>query len=156
MALGTTFVKHGLQIAIVFMVLLVFINYESVTRTDHGRRQLRAKGRGQGQARKASQKTGSKRKNVLFIMSDDLRPQLNCYKGRYFPNPNSSFQMYTPSIDKLASESLLFRRAYVQMSICGPSRASLLTGRRPDTISNWLLNNNFRLADRFVSYLCLT
>ena len=88
------------------------------------------------------------KKNVLFIMSDDLRPQLNCYKGPHFPNPNSDFRMHTPSIDKLAGESILFRRAYVQLAICGPSRASLLTGRRPDTISEWHLTSNFRLADR--------
>ena len=88
------------------------------------------------------------KKNVLFIMSDDLRPQLNCYKGPHFPNPNSDFRMHTPSIDKLAEESILFRRAYVQLAICGPSRASLLTGRRPDTISEWHLTSNFRLADR--------
>ena len=64
------------------------------------------------------------RPNVLLIMVDDLRPQLGAYGKKY---------MYTPNIDKLASRSLLLENAYVQQSLCGPSRASILTGRRPDS-----------------------
>jgi len=60
--------------------------------------------------------------NVLFIVVDDLRPQLGCY-GRS--------QMHTPHIDRLAAESLRFDRAYCQVPVCGASRASVLTGMRP-------------------------
>ena len=72
------------------------------------------------------------RKNILFLVSDDMRPQLGAYVGRHFPSRVSP-KMYTPNLDALASRSLLLGRAYVQQAVCSPSRTSLLTGRRPDT-----------------------
>ena len=62
--------------------------------------------------------------NVLFIAVDDLRPELGCY---------GSPIAKTPHLDRLASDGLLFNRAYCQQAICRPSRASLMTGARPDT-----------------------
>ena len=71
--------------------------------------------------------------NVLMLAADDLRPQLNCFApetwvGRHVP-------MATPATDELASRpgSVVFMRSYCQIALCGPTRASLLTGRRPDT-----------------------
>ena len=62
--------------------------------------------------------------NILFIAVDDLRPELGCY---------GSPIAVTPHLDALASDGLLFNRAYCQQAICRPSRASLLTGARPET-----------------------
>ncbi len=62
--------------------------------------------------------------NVLFMIVDDLRPMLGCYG---IP------EMHTPNIDELANNGTLFNRAYCQYPLCNPSRASILTGLRPET-----------------------
>ncbi len=62
--------------------------------------------------------------NILFIAVDDLRPELGCYDSPIAVSPN---------LDALAKDGLLFNRAYCQQAICRPSRASLMTGARPET-----------------------
>jgi len=73
--------------------------------------------------------------NVLFIPVDDLRPELGCYGNEYIKTPN---------IDALAKEGVVFSRTYCQQAVCNPSRASLLTGLRPDSIQVWDLATKFR------------
>ena len=75
------------------------------------------------------------RHNVLFIAVDDLRPTLGCYGDPI---------AVTPNIDSLAARGTLFARAYCQQAVCSPSRLSLMTGRRPDTIRVWDLKTHFR------------
>ena len=61
-------------------------------------------------------------KNVLFIMVDDLRPELSLYGQN---------QIISPNIDALGASGVTFNRAYCNVPVCGASRASLLTGVRP-------------------------
>lgn len=63
------------------------------------------------------------RPNVLFIAVDDLKPLTGWY---------GSETVNTPTLDRLAERSIVFTRAYTQYPVCGPSRASLLTGLRPE------------------------
>ena len=77
------------------------------------------------------------RPNILFIAVDDLRPTLGCYGDEI---------AITPNIDGLASRGVRFNRAYCQVAVCNPSRASLMTGLRPDTLGVWTLPIHFREA----------
>jgi hypothetical protein len=83
------------------------------------------------------------RKNVLFLVSDDMRPELTCFSGADFPSPVHP-RIHSPNLDALAAKSLLLKRAYVQQAVCSPSRTSLLTGRRPDTTHVYDLVHYFR------------
>ena len=77
-------------------------------------------------------------------MADDLRPDLGCYANAHagFISPVGTEN--TPNIDKLAADSILFEKAFVQQALCSPSRTSLLTSRRPDTTRVTDITNYFR------------
>ncbi|MCC5839405.1 MAG: sulfatase [Opitutales bacterium] len=77
----------------------------------------------------------AERPNVLFISIDDLRPSLGVYGDTL---------AITPHMDRLADSSRVFLGAYSQQAVCGPSRASLLTGKLPDNIRVWHNRNLFR------------
>jgi len=78
---------------------------------------------------------GSDRPNVLFIAVDDLRVELNCCGQGH---------VHSPNIDGLARRGTLFEQAFCQQTVCNPSRASVLTGLRPDTLKVWDLPTHFR------------
>lgn len=69
--------------------------------------------------------------NILLIVSDDLNTRIG---------PYMNIDKHTPRLDKLASEGVQFTRAYSQYPLCGPSRASLMSGLYPET--NGVLGNN--------------
>lgn len=79
--------------------------------------------------------SAAERPNVLFIVADDLGAHLGAYG-----HPD----VLTPNIDRLARKGIVFNRAYCQQAICNASRASLLTGLRPDTIGVYDLAAHFR------------
>ncbi|WP_242094501.1 sulfatase [Aestuariivivens sediminicola] len=73
---------------------------------------------------------GQEKPNVLFIAIDDLNDYVNCMHG--------AIQVPTPNIDRLAEQGALFTNAHCQAPICGPSRASIMTGLYPSTSGNYL------------------
>ena len=73
--------------------------------------------------------------NVLFISADDM----NCDLGVY-GHP----QVKTPHLDRLAARGVVFEKAYCQQSLCGPSRASVMTGVRPEDLGILSNTNSLR------------
>lgn len=74
-------------------------------------------------------------KNVLFIAVDDLKPWVSAYGDHHAK---------TPGMDRLAKEGIVFENTYCQQAVCAPSRASCLTGMRPDKTRVWDLETDFR------------
>lgn len=83
---------------------------------------------------RASAEPSGPKTNVLFIMSDDYRAELSTYGSKAI----------TPNMERLAKQSMQFDRMYAQQAVCNPSRSSLLTGRRPDTLRVWNNSTHFR------------
>ncbi len=83
-----------------------------------------------------SQKKRKKTKplNLIFISVDDMNNWIGKWKGI----------ADTPNIDKLAEEGIAFKSAHCTAPSCNPSRASLLTGQRPETTGIYSNNGNFR------------
>jgi iduronate 2-sulfatase len=80
------------------------------------------------QAAPVANAASSQRPNVLFVVFDDLNNRLGCYGDPVAKSPN---------LDRLASRGMVFTRNYCQQPICGPSRASFMSGRRPDSLGIW-------------------
>jgi uncharacterized sulfatase len=76
-----------------------------------------------------------KKPNVLFIVVDDMATTLSCY---------GDVLAKTPHIDRLAASGVRFDRAYNQLPLCNPTRASVMTGLRPDHTKVYDLDRHFR------------
>ena len=76
-----------------------------------------------------------KRPNILFVSIDDLGPNLGSYDNKHIKSPN---------LDLFAKTGTTFRNTYCQAAVCAPSRASLMTGLRPDSTHVWHLGDKFR------------
>ena len=79
----------------------------------------------------AQAEKGEQKKNVLFLIMDDMRTELNCYGAKY---------MKTPNMDALASQGVMFENAYCNVPVSGASRASLFSGLRPGQTRFWDVN----------------
>ena len=75
--------------------------------------------------------TSAQKQNVLLIISDDLNTLIG---------PYMEIREHTPNLDRLAAEGVRFTRTYCQFPLCGPSRASLMSGLYSET--NGVLGNN--------------
>ena len=73
--------------------------------------------------------------NVLFIAVDDLKPSIGSFGDEF---------AVTPNIDELSKSSTVFLNNHTQQAVCGPSRASLMTGLRPDKTRVWDLKTRMR------------
>lgn len=73
--------------------------------------------------------------NILFIAVDDLKPIIGAY---------GNGMIKTPNIDRLAKRGTVFLNNYCQQAICGPTRASIMTGMRPDMTKIWDLKAKIR------------
>ena len=73
--------------------------------------------------------------NILFIAVDDLKPIIGAY---------GNGMIKTPNIDRLAKRGTVFLNNYCQQAICGPTRASIMTGMRPDFTKIWDLKAKIR------------
>src|SRR5712691_6699152 len=82
--------------------------------------------------------------NVLFIISDDLRPELGAYGNKIIKTPN---------IDALAARGTRFNRAYAQFPLCNPSRSSLFNGRYPTQTG--VMDNNSYFRTKHPDYVTL-
>src|SRR5271157_388067 len=87
----------------------------------------------------------TRKPNVLFLMSDDMRVDLGCYGSR--------FHAHTPNLDALAHAGVRFDRNHCQFPLCNPSRSSLLTGRHPTTTG--VLGNRTAFRDAHPDWVSL-
>ena len=79
--------------------------------------------------------TPKQKPNVLFVVFDDLNNRLGCYGDPVAKSPN---------LDRLAARGTVFTRNFCQQPLCNPSRASFMTGKRPDALGLWDIPTNFR------------
>ena len=59
--------------------------------------------------------------NILWIVAEDLSPFFGCYG-------DAVNQEHTPTVDRLAADGVLFKRAYAVSPVCSSSRSALITG----------------------------
>ena len=87
----------------------------------------------------------AERPNIVWIVGEDLGPELGCYGDEYAS---------TPELDQLAAEGALFRRAFTHAPVCAPSRSGLITGRYPTSIGTHHMRSRLLKPPRtFTSYL---
>lgn len=84
-------------------------------------------------AARATHASERSKPNILFLIADDLATRLGCYGDK---------AAFTPNLDRLANESVVFTHAYAQGAVCTPSRTSFMLG----------LNNKHAKANHFIQH----
>jgi uncharacterized sulfatase len=79
----------------------------------------------------------SKKPNILWITCEDISPHLGCYGDKY---------SYTPTLDKMASEGVLFRNAFSSASVSTPARSSIITGMYASCLGTQHLRGKVQLS----------
>src|SRR5262245_22562029 len=79
------------------------------------------------EARSQSERSIDPRPNVVWIVGEDLGPELGCY---------GDGNAITPNLDRLAREGVRFTRAFTHAPVCAPSRSGLISGRYPTSIGS--------------------
>ena len=88
---------------------------------------------------------GAERPNIVWIVGEDLGPELGCYGDDYASTPN---------LDQFAKEGALFTRAFTHAPVCAPSRSGLITGRYPTSMGSHHMRSKLLEPPRtFTSYL---
>lgn len=82
----------------------------------------------------ASSQLAGEKLNILFIAIDDLKPTIGAYTKA----------VPTPAMDRIAARGTTFLNAHCQQAVCGPSRASAMTGKYPDFTQIWDLKTKIR------------
>ena len=67
----------------------------------------------------------AKRPNLLWLIAEDLGPQLACYGTK---------EVWTPNLDRLAGEGVRYTRAFTTAPVCSASRSAFITGMYQTTI----------------------
>ncbi len=78
-----------------------------------------------GHILKASEQGGRKSPNILWLIAEDFGPHLGCYGTK---------EVFTPNIDRLATEGVRYTRFYTTAPVCSPSRSAFMTGMYATTI----------------------
>ena len=77
--------------------------------------------------REAAAQPSTTKPNIIWIILDDVSPNLGSY---------GDAQAITPNMDRLAREGARFTNAFTHAPVCAPSRSGLLTGMYPTTMGS--------------------
>jgi N-sulfoglucosamine sulfohydrolase len=83
------------------------------------------------------------RPNILWLVCEDISPHLGCY---------GDTQAHTPNLDKLATEGVLFSRAYANAPVCAVARSALLTGMHSSTLGTQHMRSRPMVPDTIPLY----
>src|SRR5215470_12006117 len=82
-----------------------------------------------------SRLTAADRPNIVWIVAEDISPNLGCYA-----DPDA----ITPNLDRLAAQGARFTRCFTHAPVCAPSRSGLITGVYPTTMGSMHMRSTLK------------